>query len=115
MRLERRGTGLVAHPASHSALEAYSVLTLLPPPHRAPAGLIAELLDDRFPAEHRALGSARRSSVVSDRVRVGVSGGATYDRRVAAIAAEHDATLVTLDRRATATYERLATPFRLIA
>ncbi len=91
------------------------MLTRLPPPHRAPAELVAEFLRDRFPVGHLALGSARRNSFISDLVRVGVSGGAAYDGLVAAIAAEHDATLLTLDRRATATYERLGTPFLLIA
>jgi len=37
----------------------------------------------------------------------GVSGGAAYDALVAATAAEHDRTLLTLDRRAAATYVRM--------
>jgi predicted nucleic acid-binding protein len=100
---------------THCAVEAYSVLTRMPPPHRAPAELVAEFLSDRFPQEHLALGPTRRSSFISDLVRAGVSGGATYDGLVATVAAEHGATLVTLDRRAMTTYERLGAPFLLLA
>lgn len=96
-------------------LKAYSVLTRMPPPHRAPAELVAEFLSDRFPEGHLSLGPVRRNSFISDLVRAGVFGGAAYDGLVATIASEHNATLVTLDRRAVTTYERLGTPFLLIA
>ena len=52
--------------------------------------------------------------VISDLVRVGVSGGTAFDGLVE-IAAEHDAPLLTLNGRASATHERLATPFLIIA
>ena len=87
----------------------------MPPPHRAPADLVAEFLSKRFPRDHLALGPARRNALISDLIQAGVSGVAAYDGLVASVAAEHDATLLTLDRRATVTYERLGASFLLIA
>ena len=48
---------------AHVLLETYSVLTRLPPPHRAPAGLVAAFLAERFTAPpRRAPGSGARAS-----------------------------------------------------
>ena len=91
------------------------MLTRLPPPHRAPADLVAEFLSKRFPRDHLALGPARRNALTSDLIQARVSGGAAHDGRIASVAAEHGATLLTLDRRATVTYERLGAAFLLIA
>ena len=76
---------------------------------------MAEFLGKRFPSDHLALGPARRNSLISDLIQAGVSGGAAYDGLIGSVAAEHDATLLTLDRRAIATYERLGASFLLIA
>ena len=91
------------------------MLTRLPPPHQAPANLVAEFLSKRFPRDHLALGPARRDALISDLIQVGVSGGTAYDGLIASVAAGHDATLLTLDRRATVTYERVGAAFLLIA
>lgn len=45
----------------------------------------------------------------------GISGGATYDGLIGITAAVSDATLVTLDRRALATYERVGVDVELVA
>lgn len=76
---------------------------------------MAEFLGKRFPNDHLALGPARRNSLISDLIQAGVSGGAAYDGLIASVAAEHDATLLTLDRRAIATYERFGASFLLLA
>ena len=47
-------------------------------------------------------------------VELGISGGAAYDALVAATARAAGATLVSCDRRAARTYERLGADFRLI-
>jgi predicted nucleic acid-binding protein len=47
-------------------------------------------------------------------VELGIGGGASYDALVAATARAAGATLVSCDRRAAATYERLGTAFRLL-
>jgi predicted nucleic acid-binding protein len=76
---------------------------------------VAEFLGKRFARDHLALGPARRTSLISELVQAGVSGGAAYDGLIASVAVEHDATLLTLDRRAIATYERLGASFLFIA
>ncbi len=91
------------------------MLTRFPPPQRAPADLVAEFLSKRFPRDHLALGPARRHALISDLIQARVSGGAAHDGRIASVAAEHGATLLTLDRRATLTYERLGAALLLIA
>ena len=76
----------------HCALETYSVLTRLPPPHRA-AG---ELVRDFGLTAHT------------------VTGGAAYDALVAATAAACDAELVRCDRRALKIYEQYGVHSRLL-
>jgi predicted nucleic acid-binding protein len=44
----------------------------------------------------------------------GITGGAVYDALVAATAAEHDAELLSCDRRAAATYERFGIRFEMV-
>ena len=91
------------------------MLTRLPAPHRAPAELVSTFLDDRFGADHLALDAPGHRTLVATLINAGVSGGAAYDGLIAVVAAQHGATLLTLDRRATTTYERLGTPFCLLA
>ena len=74
----------------HCALESYSVLTRLPPPHRAPGGAIRDLPDRQ------------------------VTGGAAYDALVAATASANGAELLTCDRRAVPVYERYGIRARLL-
>jgi hypothetical protein len=99
---------------AHCALEAFSVLTRLPTPHRVPAELVVAFLQDRFPDEPLALDAARLRRLVPDLHELGVLGGAVYDGLVALSAAAHGATLLTLDRRALPTYRRCGVPHRLL-
>ena len=90
----------------HCALETYSVLTRLPPPHRASGEVVREFLTARFAEPWlRMSEQAYRDFFLSLPDR-GVTGGAAYDALVAATAAGCGAELVTCDRRALPVYER---------
>lgn len=94
--------------AAHSLLETFSVLTRLPAPHRAPAELVGRFLDAAFPGDPLTLdGGLYRQLVTHRLVAIGLAGGATYDALIAETVRAVDGTLVTLDRRALATYDRI--------
>ncbi len=92
---------------AQAALETYAVLTRLPAPHRAPASLVLAYLDDRFPEPFLELSAARLRELLSELGGRDIAGAATYDALIAATARGHDAELVSCDRRAAPTYERL--------
>ena len=94
------------------ALEAYAVLTRMPPPHRAGTAIVGDFLRRAFPAEHLVLSGESSSRVVDRLVDAGISGGATYDAIIAMIAQAHGCELVTLDARASSTYERIGVAVR---
>jgi predicted nucleic acid-binding protein len=98
----------------HCTLETFSVLTRLPPPHRASASLVRDFLRQRFPAPFLRLGARAHRRFLFDLPERGISGGAVYDALIAATAAEHGAELVSCDRRAAANYERYGVSFLLI-
>lgn len=88
------------------AIEAYSVLTRLPHPHRIPGPIAAELLDRTFPTDRRLAPDPDHLVDMPARcAAAGVEGGAVYDAVIAATAVAHGATLVSRDRRAARTYE----------
>jgi predicted nucleic acid-binding protein len=98
----------------HCALETYSVLTRLPPPHRAPGAVVRDFLSTRFPQPLLRLnGRAYREFVLGLPERE-VTGGAAYDALVAATAVGNRADLVTCDRRAVPVYERYGVRTRLL-
>ena len=98
----------------HCALETYSVLTRLPPPHRVAGDVVRDFLNARFPAPFLRLSAAAYKTFLSTLPDRGVTGGAAYDALVAATAADNDADLVSCDRRAAAVYERYAVRARLL-
>lgn len=98
----------------HCALETYSVLTRLPPPHRVDGHVVREFLKARFSEPFLRLSAAGYREFLSALPDRGVSGGAAYDALVAATASEHDAELVSCDRRAAITYERYSVRTRLL-
>ncbi|MGH3104788.1 MAG: PIN domain-containing protein [Gaiellaceae bacterium] len=98
---------------AHAALEAYSVLTRLPRDRPSPA-LVVEFLARRFPRPWLALGGEQVSGLLDELQRLNISGGATYDAVIGATARAGDATLVSCDRRAAITYERLRIAYELI-
>jgi predicted nucleic acid-binding protein len=98
----------------HCALETYSVLTRLPAPHRAPANLVRDFVQSRFPDAFLRLSPQEYKRFVSGLADQGVTGGAAYDALVAATAAAFDAELLTCDRRAAPIYERYAVRTQVI-
>lgn len=96
-------------------LETYSVLTRLPPPHRAPADVVHDFLAATFPGAYLVLAPGRVAALIRELVEQGIVGGATYDAQVAAVAREAGATLLSLDRRAAATYLRLGVAIDYLA
>ena len=90
----------------HCALETYSVLTRLPPPHRAPGPVVRDFLAARFPTPFLRLSAAAYRTFILDLPDRLVTGGAAYDALVAATAIANDAELITCDRRATSLYDR---------
>jgi predicted nucleic acid-binding protein len=98
----------------HTALEAYSVLTRLPDPFRAAPTTAAEFLRRTFPGPRLALDPAEHEELPTRLARLGVAGGAVYDALIALTTHAAGAELVTLDRRALATYERCGTSTHLL-
>ena len=90
----------------HCALETYSVLTRLPPPHRTSGEMVREFLTARFPEPWLRMNEQAYKEFILGLPDHGVTGGAAYDALVAATAAGCDAELVTCDRRALPVYER---------
>jgi predicted nucleic acid-binding protein len=98
-----------------AALEAYAVLTRLPPPHRAGGAIVRDFLERAFPRHPLTLPVDRVAGLVGELVAAGVSGGATYDAVIAITAAQHHRRLVTLDARARTTYERIGVEVSFIS
>ena len=92
---------------AHVELEAYSVLTRLPEPLRAEPSFVAEYLREDFSGERMVLPEPERRSLVQRLAGLSISGGAVYDASVAAVADHHGRTLLSCDRRAARTYEKL--------
>ena len=99
---------------AHVLIETYSVLTRLPPPHRAPARLVAAFLAERFAKPPLALPAAEHVRLVVRSAQEGIVGGSIHDALVAATARHARARLVTRDRRAVPTYERIGVDYELI-
>jgi predicted nucleic acid-binding protein len=96
-------------------VEAYSVLTRLPPMQRVPAALARDYLRETFVLPPLVLQREGYERLIELAVAQGITGGAVYDAIVAATAREAGATLLTLDRRAIPIYERVGTAYRFLA
>lgn len=84
---KRRAAGHVLVMAAHAVLEAYAVLTRLPPPHRlAPADALAVLDRNWGEAETMALTASETWRAMRDLAGAGVAGGRVYDGCIAACA-----------------------------
>jgi predicted nucleic acid-binding protein len=99
---------------AHVLLESYSVLTRLPPPHRAPADLVVAFLAERFTKTPLALPARMHLRLVERAVAAGIAGGSIHDALIAATALHAKARLLTRDRRAVPTYERLKVDYEFI-
>jgi predicted nucleic acid-binding protein len=91
---------------SHCALESYSVLTRLPPPHRVAGRVVRDFLAQRFPQPLLQLGTREYRDFVLGLAERRVSGGAAYDALVAATVASVGGELVSCDRRALPIYQQ---------
>jgi len=102
----RWAQGKILRLCGHALAETYSVLTRLPGTSRlAPADAV-RLLESGF-AEPVTLSVGAASTLPRTLATRGVYGGATWDGLVGLAALESDATLVTRDARALATYDAL--------
>lgn len=99
----------------HCAIETYSVLTRLPPPHRTSGEVVRDFLTARFPQPFLRLSAQAYKDFILGLPDLGVAGGAAYDALVAATAADCGAELVTCDRRALPVYERYGLRTKLLA
>ena len=99
---------------AHVLVEAYSVLTRLPPPHRAPADLVAAFLAERFPDAPLVLPPGAHRVLVQQSAAAGITGGGIYDALIAATARHAGATLLTRDQRARAVYDRMKVAYELV-
>jgi predicted nucleic acid-binding protein len=111
VRVFERGPRLIAH----VAFETYSVLTRLPPPHRADPSLVLTFLEEGFRAPFLLLPVGEQHRLLATCTRLGLTGGAAYDALIAATALRAGASLVSLDRRALATYQAVGVGFELLA
>jgi predicted nucleic acid-binding protein len=91
----------------HVAFEAASVISRMPEPYRMLAAVVLDALDRIYTSPWLALDATGQLSCLRRAVAAGLSGGALYDALIAATAAEHGATLLTADRRASAAYEAM--------
>jgi predicted nucleic acid-binding protein len=90
---------------AHAAVESYSVLTRLPPPHRAHPSIVHEFITERFAEPFLTLSETGYQELLATLAAGQVLGGPAYDALIAFTAAEHQATLLSLDQRASATYQ----------
>lgn len=99
---------------AHVLVEAYSVLTRLPPPHRATADLVVAFLAQRFPEPPLVLPARAHVALVGASAANGLAGGAIYDALIAATVGHAGATLLTRDRRARAVYDRMGIEYEFL-
>lgn len=99
--------------AGHAAFETFSVLTRLPGPQRLSPTAAHRLLETNFP-QTRHPGAAAAAALLGYLARHRLAGGAVFDALVSVPAIEHDVVLVSRDRRAVQTYQRLGARVELL-
>lgn len=92
---------------AHVELEVYSVLTRLPEPLRVAPDLVAEYLREDFSGERMVLPEREHRTLVKRLADLSISGGSVYDASVAVTANHHGRPLLSCDRRAARTYDKL--------
>ena len=100
---------------AHAAVESYSVLTRLPPPHRAHPSIVHTFITERFTDPFLTLSQTGYQELLATVAASHILGGPTYDALIAFTAAEHQATLMSLDQRAAATYEAIGVTVEQLA
>jgi predicted nucleic acid-binding protein len=99
---------------AHVMLETYSVLTRLPPPHRAPADVVMSFLVARFPHAPLTLPGESHRALLREAATADLTGGSIYDALIGATARHAGATLLTRDRRALQAYESVGVDYELL-
>jgi predicted nucleic acid-binding protein len=99
---------------AHVLVEACSVATRLPPPHRAPCTLIGAFLRETFRDSPMLLPPREHARFVQEAAGLEISGGSIYDALVAATARHSGACLFTRDRRAVLIYDRLRVDYEIV-
>lgn len=100
---------------AHVAVESYSVLTRLPPPHRCEAEIVEEFLRRRFHEPPLTLPADAVISLLKQASANGIAGGSIYDALVGATARHAGARLLTRDRRAIPVYEIVGVRYEFVA
>ncbi len=100
---------------AHAAVESYSVLTRLPPPHRAQPSIVHTFITERFTDPFLTLSDTGYQGLLATVAASRILGGPAYDALIAFTAAEHRATLVSLDQRAAVTYEAIGVTVEQLA
>lgn len=95
-------------------VESYSVLTRLPPPHRAAAPVVESFLAERFPGAPLTLPGNEYRALLRAMAAAEVAGGTIYDALIGATARHWTAPLLTRDRRAAATYDKVGARYELV-
>jgi predicted nucleic acid-binding protein len=91
----------------HVAFEATSVLSRMPEPYRITPAVVMEALERISTPPWLTLDAAGQHSCLQRAIAEGLSGGALYDALIAATACEHNATLLSADRRAMVAYQAM--------
>lgn len=91
----------------HVAFECVGTISRMPEPYRAEPTVVLEALGDDYPSAWLVLDADSQREALWTAVSRGVYGGALYDALIAATAREHDATLLSADRRALPVYEAI--------
>jgi predicted nucleic acid-binding protein len=99
---------------AHVGLEAFSTLTRLPEPFRAPASVVAEYLQRRFEGRWLFPDPGDVAELPHTLAELGIQGGTTYDALVAVTVRHHQAMLRSLDTRAERVYRLLGVDFEQV-
>ncbi len=100
---------------AHVLIEAYSVLTRLPLPHRArPPIWSARFSPNAFQSHRSSFRPRAYLELVESSARARLAGGAVYDALIAATARHANATLLTRDERALVVYQRMKVPVEVV-
>jgi predicted nucleic acid-binding protein len=99
---------------AHALIESFSVLTRLPVPHRGPADLVCQFLAEQFAAAPLVLPGASFHGLLAKTIESNLIGGAIFDALIGETAKHAGATLLTRDKRAVQTYDRIGASFELV-
>lgn len=98
---------------AHTLAETFAVLTAAGP-YALPGATVLAYLDRFLDREPIALEPTVYAQALGELADAGLVGGAVYDALIAISARDAGATLVSLDRRAAATYRRCSARFEIL-